>query len=147
MSETLDIVACETCGATNRVRPEKLRDYAPVCGRCGAALQHIVTPIEVTDASFASEVEASSQPVLLDVWAPWCAPCRAIAPMLDNVAREMTGRLRVAKLNVDENPMTAARLGIQGVPTLILYKHGHEIDRIVGAPPREMLLSRLRAVA
>jgi thioredoxin 2 len=146
MTASVSLLKCAWCGAKNRVHVEKLRDHAPVCGRCGAALTTDEQPAEVTDASFASDVEASPLPVLLDAWAPWCAPCRAIAPMMHEIAGEMKGRIRVVKLNVDQNPLTASRLGIHGIPTLMVFKDGREVDRIVGAPPREMLLNRLRAL-
>ena len=103
-------------------------------------------PIHVTEATFAREVEQSSVPVLVDLWAPWCAPCRSIAPTLEAIAREMAGRIRVAKVNVDENPEIAERLGVQGIPTLVVYKGGREIDRMVGALPRQAIVSRLEAV-
>ena len=100
-------VRCPACGTTNRVPREKIdagREAA--CGRCKAPLGVGRTPVTVTDATFSAEVERSSLPVLLDAWAPWCAPCRALAPLIDELSAEMAGRLRVAKLNVDENPRT-----------------------------------------
>ncbi len=93
--------------------------------------------IEVTDASFESEVLSSHTPVLVDFWAVWCAPCRMLAPTVEAVAADNTGKLKVAKLNVDDNPSTAAKYGIKGIPTLILYKGGEEKERIVGVASKE----------
>jgi thioredoxin 1 len=89
--------------------------------------------IEVSDNSFEKEVLGSDQPVLVDFWAEWCGPCRMIAPTVERVAEQYAGRARVAKVNVDENPATAQRYGIKGIPTLILFHEGREAERIVGA--------------
>jgi thioredoxin 2 len=101
-------------------------------------------PIAVTDASFAADVERSPLPVLVDAWAAWCGPCRMIAPVIDELAGELAGRLRVAKLNVDENPVTAARFGLQSIPTLLVFKDGREVDRIVGVQPKSEIARRLQ---
>ncbi len=100
----------------------------------------------VTDASFAEQVERSPLPVLLDMWAPWCGPCRMIAPVIEQLAGELAGRVRVAKLNTDENQMTASRFSVRSIPTLLVLKEGREIDRLVGALPKEEILRRLQAV-
>jgi thioredoxin 2 len=142
------LIRCPSCGATNRVPMEKVgRGLKPVCGRCKTELRADNTPVTVTDATFAAEVEHSPVPVLLDMWAPWCGPCRMIAPVLEELAKEMAGRVRVAKLNVDENPATAARFNVMSIPTLLVLKGGREMERIVGVQPKAEILRRLERVA
>ncbi|MGQ9925631.1 MAG: thioredoxin [Chloroflexaceae bacterium] len=90
-------------------------------------------PIVVTDADFEEKVLQADKPVVVDFWAPWCAPCRVIAPILDKLATEYEGCLTIAKVNTDEEIQHASRLGIQGIPTLIIFKNGHEVGRLVGS--------------
>ncbi len=95
--------------------------------------------IEVTDANFESVILKSDVPALVDFWAEWCAPCRAIAPLVEEVAQEYAGKIKVAKLNVDENPSTPGKYGVRGIPTLILFKDGQVVDQIVGAVPKDQI--------
>jgi len=95
----------------------------------------VAKPIAVTDADFDQKVLQSDKPVVVDFWAPWCGPCRAIAPILDKLAGEYEGRLTIAKVNTDEEIEHASRLGIQGIPTLIVFKGGQEVARLVGSRP------------
>jgi thioredoxin 2 len=110
------------------------------------ALPTIVEPIPVSDATFSSEVEGSTLPVLVDAWAPWCGPCRTIAPIVQELAAELAGRVRVAKLNVDENPATSSRFRIQNIPSLLVFRGGREVDRLVGAQPKSEITRRLQRI-
>ena len=138
------VITCPSCGANNRVPAEKVRaGLHPVCGQCKSPLTVSPHPVTVTDANFAEEVERSPLPVLLDLWAPWCGPCRMIAPVIEQLAGELAGRVKVAKLNTDENQMTASRFNVRSIPTLLILKDGKEIDRIVGALPKLEILRKL----
>ena len=103
-------------------------------------------PIEVSDREFQNKVVEAEGHVLVDFWAPWCGPCRMVAPVLEELAGQYGDRLTIAKVNTDENQEHAGRLGVRGIPTLILFKGGKEVDRIVGALPKAALQSRLDAV-
>jgi len=144
----LTMLRCFACGATNRIPLDKIEaGLQAVCGRCKTPLPVSGKPITVTDGTFAAEVERSPLPVLLDLWAPWCGPCKMIAPVLDELAMEMAGRVKFGKLNVDENPATASRFGVQSIPTLLVLKDGREIDRIVGVQPKGEIARRLELAA
>ena len=95
--------------------------------------------VHTTDATFAQDVLKSDKPVLLDFWAEWCGPCKMIAPILDEVASEYQDRIKIAKLNIDENPQTPPKFGIRGIPTLILFKNGAAVDQIVGGVPKSRI--------
>ena len=137
------MVQCPACGVTNRVPTDRLRaQLEPVCGKCRSPLP-VGRPQAVTDASFGQDVEHSPLPVLVDAWAPWCGPCHMIAPVIDQLATELADRVRVVKLNVDENPRTAARFDLRSIPTLLILKDGREIDRLVGVQPKQEIARRL----
>ena len=152
------IVTCSRCSAKNRVDESAAARSQPVCGRCGAKLEtnpgsgadgsSVTTPLTITDASFARDVlQAGARPVLLDCWAEWCGPCRMIGPIVDQLAAESTGRYVTAKLNVDDNPRTAAQLGIQSIPALLIFKNGKLVDRMIGVQPKQAIAARLAAHA
>lgn len=103
-------------------------------------------PIHVTGDTFDNVVLNSPLPALVDFWAPWCGPCRMIAPLVEDLAKEYDGRAVIAKVNTDENVQVASQLGIMGIPTLILFKGGQEVDRVVGYAPRNVLEDKLKAI-
>ncbi len=144
----VQLIRCSSCGATNRVPLDKVAQHLqPVCGRCKKPLSLDVKPMTVTDATFATDVEQSPVPVLLDMWAPWCGPCRMIAPTIEELAKELAGRVRVAKMNVDENPNTASRFKVMSIPTLLVLKNGQEVERIVGVQSKSEIVRRLERIA
>ena len=102
--------------------------------------------LAVSDASFDAEVLQSATPVLIDFWAPWCAPCRAIAPVVEELARDYAGKLKVVKMNVDDNPKTPQKYGVRGIPNLILFQSGQVVDQIVGAVPKGQLVKAVERV-
>jgi thioredoxin len=154
MATNMDtIIACPSCGQKNRVaggRP------GAICGRCGEPLgpsagqasetEAPVRPVEVTDASYAAEVLESPVPVLLDCWAAWCGPCRAVAPSIERLAAAYAGRAKVAKLDVDANPRTAELLGVRGIPALFFVAGGRVVDQLVGAHPYPVIEAKLKEV-
>lgn len=111
-----------------------------------AAVASDAEPLHVTDDSFDEAVINSSLPVLVDFWAPWCGPCRMVAPVVEELARTYDGRAVIAKVNTDENVQLAAQLGIMGIPTLILFNGGQEADRVVGYAPQRLLEEKLNAL-
>jgi thioredoxin 2 len=137
------LVTCPSCGTTNRLPPAQPGRKA-VCGKCKTVLSgESGGPVDVTDDTFATEVEKSSAPVLLDMWADWCGPCHMLAPTIDQLSSELAGRVKVAKLNIDENPGIANRFGVRSIPTLLVLKSGKEVDRLVGVQPKQEIVRRL----
>ena len=126
-------VACPHCAATNRIPSERLGDD-PVCGRCGQALLS-GQPVELNDANFDKVVAASDLPVVVDFWAPWCGPCRQMAPQFEQAASTLKGKALFVKLNSDDNPKTSARFGVRSIPTLVKLQHGNEVGRVAGSRP------------
>src|SRR5688572_20920841 len=135
------IISCPSCGAKNRVTPGR---GLALCGRCKTTLTAETHPLIITDRTFATEVEQSPLPVLVDFWAAWCGPCRLVAPTIEQLAKELSGKVRVGKLDVDANQVTAGRFHVQSIPTLLVFKDGKEVDRIVGVQSRAAILQRLR---
>ena len=128
------VVACERCGTKNRVPPAA--SGTPRCGRCGAPLPWIV---DAGDATFHELAEASTIPVIVDLWAPWCGPCRQVSPALEQLARGYAGRVKLVKVNVDSSPSLSRRFGIQGIPTLLIMRKGEILARQTGAAPETAL--------
>ena len=139
-SRSLEI-SCSGCGAVNRVPLSRLAE-GPVCGRCRRSLG-VSHPIEVSDRTFSSLIAESTVPVLVDFWAPWCGPCRVLAPELEKVAQQAGNKLLVAKLNSDENPATSSAYGILSIPSMVLFENGREKQRLLGAMPAQEILARI----
>ena len=138
------IVQCPACGTRNRIAPAQPAGKTPVCGQCRKPLPvSTAKPVVITDANFASVVAGSPLAVLLDLWAAWCGPCQTIAPTIEALAVELAGKALVGKLDVDANPQTANRFGVQSIPTLLILKDGREVDRLVGVQPKTSILNRL----
>jgi thioredoxin 2 len=137
------IRTCSSCGAKNRVPATRLRD-APRCGKCKTAFGALDRPVELADPqAFDELVSGSPLPVLVDFWAPWCGPCRIVGPELEKLARDKAQSVVVAKLNTDAVPNVAARYGISGIPTMILFHGGRESKRLSGAMPARAIAQQL----
>ena len=136
------LVACGHCQAGNRVPQERLGD-APKCGKCGVALLE-GRPIELDAQTFDPFVSRTALPVLVDYWAPWCGPCRAMAPAFERAAAEVATSAHLVKVNTEDSPALAQRAGIRAIPTLVLYRDGRELDRVSGAQDAGTLVKWLR---
>ena len=142
------IMRCANCGTRNRIPKSRLQD-GPTCGKCKSPLEVAGAksiPINITDRTFNREVLSFAGPVLVDCWAPWCGPCRMVAPILDELASEYAGRIKITKLNVDENPVTASQYGIQSIPTMLLFKNGEKVNQLVGAQPKQEIERHIRPI-
>src|SRR3979409_1002289 len=135
----MTVIACPHCGKKNRVAVAA--SGIPRCGNCHNQLPWMVG---ADAASFDAAIKASV-PVLVDFWAPWCGPCRMVSPVVEAIGHETAGRLKVVKLNIDEAPAISERYAIRGIPLLVLIRDGSEVDRLVGAVPRERLGPWLQA--
>ncbi|HMC08216.1 MAG TPA: thioredoxin [Actinomycetota bacterium] len=128
------VVRCERCGTKNRV--PLVAPGVPRCGRCKAPLPWIA---DADDDTFHDVAEASTIPVVVDLWAPWCGPCRMVSPALEQLARRYAGRVKLVKVNVDASPRLSARFGVQGIPTLLVMRGGEVLARQTGAAPEPVL--------
>lgn len=131
-------VGCPHCGAKNRIPRARLGEQ-PVCGRCGHELL-ADKPIALDEARFDALVAATDLPVVVDFWAPWCGPCRAMAPQFDAAAQSLRGRALLIKVNSDDSPGLSARFGIRSIPTLLRLEHGREVARSSGAMPAAQIV-------
>jgi len=132
------VIACPSCGAKNRV-PVAAKGH-PVCPKCRADLPWL---IDAGDSEFAAAID-TGQLVLVDLWAPWCGPCRMVAPALANLAHEFAGHMKVVKVNVDEAPKTAAHYEARSIPMLLFIRAGEVVETIVGAQPEHVMRSRIQ---
>ena len=139
MESTSVIVACPHCHTKNRV-PRSRAAEGPVCGQCGKALL-TGAPVELGDRDFDAVVGASELPVLVDFWAPWCGPCRAMAPAFAQAAERLQGKALLVKVNSDDNPGLSARFGIRSIPTLVRLQQGRETHRQSGAVPAQTIVA------
>jgi thioredoxin 2 len=136
------IVRCPFCGALTSA---DLNAGTPNCSGCSKPVL-VDRPMPVSDADFHRIVAESTLPVLVDFYADWCGPCRMMAPVLDDLAREFKGRLQILKIDTDRYPAVSSGLGIRGIPTMIAFRNGKEAKRIVGAGPKSMLVDALRGL-
>jgi thioredoxin 2 len=142
MSDSSSIVVCPSCQSPNRIPDTRLGDK-PRCGKCKEALFN-GRPISLTDQSFDKHSNRSDLPLVVDFWAPWCGPCRMMAPFFEQAARELEPRVRFAKVNTDENPMLSQRYKISSIPTTAVFKGGREVARQPGAMNLPQLMQWLR---
>jgi thioredoxin 2 len=131
-------IRCLFCGALNRVDVVRAIEHQPKCGECQRPIL-LDRPVKVTDEEFDRVIQDAEVPVIVDFYADWCGPCKIMAPIFDELAAEQQGKVLVAKLDTDRNPATAEKLGIRGIPTLLVFASGREVARQVGAVPKQLL--------
>ncbi|MCD5970544.1 thioredoxin TrxC [Pseudomonas quasicaspiana] len=141
MSEPM-LIPCPHCNGLNRIPNERLGDQ-PKCGRCKQQVL-LSTPFNLTQGDYASQIKGDL-PLLVDVWAEWCGPCKSFAPIFEQAASELAGRCRLAKLDSEANPQLSGQLGIRSIPSLILFRNGQEVARQSGAFPLQQLLAWLKS--
>ena len=140
------ILRCNACGTKNRIPDEKAGQTAK-CGKCGSPVDTtallISKPVVISDGDFNQQVLGAQLPVLIDCWAPWCGPCKMIGPIMDELADQWKGKIRICKLNVDENPQTSAKFQIRSIPTLLIFDNGKLKDTLVGALPKQQIVKAI----
>lgn len=142
------IISCLKCGTKNRM-PENRLNQKPLCGKCHDPLiipQRQITAFDISDQTFAREVLSSETSVLVDCWAPWCGPCRTLSPIIDELASDYANGVKVVKLNVNENPLTASQYGIRSIPTMLFFKDGKMVHKLTGAMPKEEIERHLLSI-
>jgi thioredoxin 2 len=148
MDSSFTVVQCRWCGAKNKIPRTRIKEKA-FCGKCHKPIvvsSHLTEPIDVTDMNFRQEVLEYSGTVLVVFWVPWCGACRMVLPLLDNLAGKYAGRIKIAKVNVDSNPVTSSRYGINSTPTLHFFKNGTLVKSLIGAVPQEELEENMKYV-
>lgn len=146
MSDDKIIIACTSCKTKNRLLLSRVHDK-PICSKCRASLAGIpYFTVAATDNMFHKEVIQHKGAVMVDCWAPWCGPCRSIGPMLEDIARDYAGQIKIVKINMDENQATAAQYSISSIPTMLFFKDGKLIDTVTGAIPKSEIINRINSL-
>ncbi len=145
MSKESIIIACSSCKAKNRI-PLARTGENPVCAKCKAPLSGIpFHTVNATDSDFEKKVLQHKGPVLVDCWAPWCGPCRSIGPILDDLAKDFAGQIKIVKINMDENPGISSKYSIMSIPTMLFFKDGQLKDSLTGALPKTEIVKRIKS--